>query len=97
MKARIINIKKAIGDYQKANIGEFYSPYYGYLMLDKSTGELWTDEFYSFGHNSWIEYHSKDIINLGKMMQENGIENITMKTVREFIKLHDLLNVINIA
>lgn len=81
---KITGLKKAIGEYKRYNAGGYYSPRYGYLMFDKSTGELWTDEFYSLGHNSWNEYHSEDVINLGAMMAENGLE-INMQNVKEFI------------
>lgn len=84
---KIKGLKKAVGDYQKANKGGYYSPKYGYLMFDKETGELWTDEFYSLGHNSWKEYRSDTIVNLGKIMIENGIE-INMKNVKDFIFNH---------
>ena len=82
---KIKGLKKAIGTYNRINAGGCYSPLYGYLMFDKSTGELWTDEFYSIGHNSWNEYPSTDVINLGKEMTFRGIE-ITMQNVKEFIK-----------
>lgn len=81
----IKGLKKAVGDYKRANAGGYYSPRYGYLMFDKEDGSLWTDEFYSLGHNSWKEYHSESIINLGSMMAEREIE-INMKNVREFIE-----------
>lgn len=84
---KIKGLKKAVGDYQKANKGGYYSPKYGYLMFDKETGELWTDEFYSLGYNSWKEYRSDTIVNLGKIMIENGIE-INMKNVKDFIFNH---------
>lgn len=61
---KITGIKKAVGDYKRANAGGIFSPIYGCLMLDRSTGEVWTDEFYSLGHNEWKEYHDKSIINL---------------------------------
>ena len=61
---KIKGLKKSIGDYQRANEGGYYDARYGRLMLDRSTGELWTDEFYSLGHNSWKEYHDDAIINL---------------------------------
>ena len=84
---KIKGLKKAVGDYQKANKDGYYNPKYGYLMFDKETGELWTDEFYSLGHNSWKEYRSDTIVNLGKIMIENGIE-INMKNVKDFIFNH---------
>lgn len=82
---KITGLKKAVGDYQKANAEGHYSPRYGYLMYDKENGNLWTDEFYSLGHNEWKDYHSDTIINLGLMMAEREIE-INMKNVRDFIE-----------
>ena len=81
---KIKGLKKAIGAYNRINAGGCYSPLYGYLMFDKSTGELWTDEFYSIGHQMWNKYHSADIINLGKEMTFRGIA-ITMQNVKDFI------------
>lgn len=89
MKTKITGLKKAVGEYQRANAGGYYSPRYGYLMFDLEDGKLWTDEFYSLGHNSWKQYHSPTIINLGGRMAEHGLD-VTMKNVREFVenKLH---------
>lgn len=75
---KIRGVKKAVGEYNRANAGGCYSPRYGYLMLDRSTGEVWTDEFYSLGHTSWINYHDSAIINLGSKIDDK----ITMTTVR---------------
>lgn len=85
MDIKIKGLKKAIGDYQRANVEGCYSRRYGYLMFDKSNGNLWTDEFYSLGHNQWKDYDSDTIMNLGRMMTERGIE-INMKNVKEFIR-----------
>lgn len=85
MAKKIVGLKKAIGDYKRANAGGHYNPFYGYLMFDTSDGKLWTDEFYSIGHNSCKVYHSNTIVNLGAMMAERGIE-INMKNVREFVE-----------
>lgn len=82
---KITGLKKAVGEYQRANKEGCYSPKYGYLMFDKTTGELWTDEFYSLGHNEWKQYQSNSIINLGRIMTENNIE-INMKNVKSFIE-----------
>lgn len=82
---KIKGLKKAIGEFKRANSYGWYSPRYGYLMFDFSDGEIWTDEFYSIGHNSWKEYHSQSIVNLGSLMQEQGIE-INMRNVKEFIE-----------
>lgn len=40
MVNKLIGLKKAVGEYKKYNAGGKYSPEYGLLMLDKSTGEL---------------------------------------------------------
>lgn len=82
---KVKNLKKAVGDYKRANSEGFYSPRYGYLMYDKADGSLWTDEFYSLGHNFWKEYHSESVVNLGGMMAETGLE-VNMKNVKEFIE-----------
>lgn len=81
---KIKGLKKAVGDYKRANKEGYYSPRYGYLMFDKADGEIWTDEFYALAHNMCKEYHSNTIINLGWMMSEQGL-NINMKTVKTFI------------
>ena len=80
---KLEGLKKAVGDYQRANKGGYYSSEYGYLMLDRSTGELWTDYFYSIGHNSWKEYEDKAIINLGQII-ENDEEKVSMATVKAY-------------
>lgn len=81
---KIQGLRKAVREYKDANSGGYYSPHCGYLMYDKSTGELWTDEFWSIGHNEWMEYHSDDIINIGGEMIGEGIE-INERTVKEYI------------
>ena len=81
---KIKGLKKAIGDYKRANEEGYYSPRYGYLMFDKEDGEIWTDEFYSLGHNEWKEYHSDTIVDIGKMMSDQEIK-INMKNVKDFI------------
>ena len=83
----IKGLKKAVGDYKRLNKGDAFSPWYGYLMYDTSKRNLWTDEFYSIGHNTWKEYHSPSIINLGRMMENEGVE-VNMKNVKEFIVSH---------
>ena len=80
---KLQGLNKAIGDYHRANSGGPYSPRYGVLMLDKSTGEIWTDEFNSLGQNEWKEYHSDDIINLGYRMENEGWE-INRDNIKEY-------------
>lgn len=85
MNVKIKGLKKAVGDYQRLNCGGYYSPTYGVLMFDTEDGSLWTDEFYSLGHNSWKVYHSDSIINLGDLMVERGMI-VNMKNVKYFIE-----------
>ncbi len=80
---KLKGLKKAIGDYKRANSGGAYSPRYGRLMLDKSTGEIWCDEFYDLGHSWYTQYKSPDIINLGREMGDRNITP-TMQTVKAF-------------
>ena len=82
---QIKGLKKAVGDYKRANAEGRFSPRYGVLMFDKSDGNIWTDEFYDLGHGSFNHYHSKDIVSLSKMMLEDDVP-ITMETVKKYIK-----------
>lgn len=79
---KVKGVKKAIGDYNRANKGGVYSPRYGYIMLDRESGEVWTDEFYSLGRNEWKQYHSPHVVNLSGYMAERGI-SVNMTNVRE--------------
>ena len=81
MKKKIIGIKKAVGDFQRANAGGYHSPRYGTLMLDRGTGEVWTDEFYSVGHSNWKEYRDRNIINLSAYMEMRNVP-VNMANVR---------------
>lgn len=71
---KITGIKKAVGEYKRANAGGSYSSIYGHLMLDRSNGEVWTDQFCSIGHNSWTQYHDDAIINLVSWARFEGYE-----------------------
>lgn len=88
MKNKIKGLKSAVGDYQRANTEGHYSPRYGIMMFDVEDGELWTDEFYDLGHNSFNVYHSNTIIPVSTLMKGFGFtdERINMKNVREFIE-----------
>lgn len=87
---KIKGIKKAIGDYQRANSQGYYSQSYGILMYDTETGEIWTDTFYSFGHDSYRIYDNKAIINLGKYMGDLDLA-INMANVKEVLEDKDFL------
>lgn len=82
---KIHNLKKAIGDYKRFNKDGAYSPQYGFLMYEKSNGHLWTDEFYDLGHNAYIAYDDDDVVNLGLLMKEKGVE-VNMENTKEFIE-----------
>lgn len=79
---KILGLKKAVGDFRRANAGGYYSPRYGVMMLDRGTGEVWTDDFYDLGHNSWKEYKDRNIMNLSGYMGQRGIA-VNMANVRE--------------
>ena len=83
---KLKGLNKAIGDYHRANSGGPYSPRYGVLMLDKSTGEIWTDEFYDLGHRRCAIYKTDNIINLGYTMENEGWE-ITRDNIKEYCLL----------
>lgn len=79
----LIGLKNAVGDYQRANKGH-YSPLYGRLMFNSRTGELWTDEFCSIGHNQWREYADPAIFEIGRSVEQSyGV--VTMRTVKSYI------------
>lgn len=80
---KIKNLKKAIGHYRESNRTNAwgYSRMRGELMLDRSTGELWVDDF--FDSYSWKEYKSESIVNLGRRMEDDGIE-IKMANVKAY-------------
>ena len=80
---KITGIKKAVGDYNRANKGGYYSPRYGRLMLDRVTGEVWTDEFYSLGHGDFNVYRSESIVNLGNVIG-NDNNAVNMAIVRRY-------------
>lgn len=82
---KIHNLKKAIGDYKRFNKDGAYSPRYGLLMYDASNGDLWTDEFYDLGQGSYTVYDNENIVNLGSLMKEKGIE-VNMENTKEFIE-----------
>lgn len=82
---RIKGVKEAVKTYHNVNKGGIFDPWYGYLMFDYSDGEVWTDEFYSLGHNEWKEYRSKTIIRLDQAMREQ-LYSITEENVYEFIR-----------
>lgn len=85
MTKKIIGLKRAVGEYRRANRNGHLSPEYGYLMFDRSTGELWTDFFSDFGHGSFEEYYDSNIVRIDADMKGLGY-NVTMKDVRNYIQ-----------
>lgn len=83
----IKGIKKAVRLYKEANEGGYYSPRYGMLMLDRSTGEVWCDEFYDFGHNSYVQYKDAAVINLASEIYSAGDEVNTITAEQYASKL----------
>lgn len=73
MKIVIKGLKKAVGDYNRINVGG-YSANYGYMMLNRTTGELWVDEFCDYGHNSYKVYDNPAIINIVRKMASDAGE-----------------------
>lgn len=63
-------------------LGGAYSPRYAYIMLDRSSGKVWADEFYDLGHGSWVKYDDSAIVNLSRIMGERDIE-VNMTNVRD--------------
>lgn len=89
-KVEITGVKEAIKDYEEFNSGGRYDPHYGCMMLDRSTGEVWTDEFYSLGHNSWKHYDDPAIVNLVRKMGERD-ESLDSDSVEDVKKAAEIL------
>lgn len=59
---QIKGLKKAVGEYQRIQkLAKKDDSWYAHIMYDENTNEVWTDTFYSLGHNEWKEYHSRSI------------------------------------
>lgn len=80
---KITGIKKAIGEYKNWLAYDWRRT--TNIMLDKSTGEVWTDCFIDC--NSWKEYHSKDIISLSAYIRERTDETFTMAILRKYAEM----------
>lgn len=81
------NLCKAVSDYNEFNKGGVYDPHYGKLMYNKSTNELWTDEFYALGHTSFKQYDDPNIVDIVYEMAEQAQDAVTVNTttVSQFI------------
>ena len=76
---KITGIKKAIGDYRTWINADWRHT--ANIMLDKSSGEVWTDCFLDC--NEWNEYHSADIISLSDLI----CEPLTMAILRKYAEI----------
>lgn len=80
---KITGVKKAIGDYK-----DWISRRYGNaanIMLDKSTGKVWTDVFPDC--NSWIEYHSESVISLLSYIRQRTDEELSMQLLKTYAEI----------
>lgn len=80
---KITGVKKAIGDYKS-----WISRRYGNaanIMLDKSTGKVWTDVFPDC--NSWIEYHSESVISLLSYIRQRTDEELSMQLLKTYAEI----------
>ena len=80
---KIKNLRKAVSCYKQCNAGGRYDSRYGVLMLDRSTGELWTDEFSDFGRGSFAVYDDPSLCNLSHRIKEAELD-INEATVKMF-------------
>lgn len=81
---KIRGLQKAVGDYRRYTSAGAYSPRYGNIMFNPEDGCLWTDEFYSLGHNSWKQYENKYIVNISAQLERLGLP-ITMENIKGLI------------
>lgn len=59
----------------------FYDSYYLQLFYDQATGEAWTTEHVSLGHNSQMVIHDPDVVNCGFLW-----EPLTMQQLADRIR-----------
>lgn len=78
----IKGIKKALKEYKSWL--SLDSRHAANIMLDKSTGEVWTDVFPVC--NEWKEYHSKDIVSLAQYVRERTDEPFTVQLLTKYAK-----------
>lgn len=45
------------------------------------------EERHSLGHNEWKVYHSKSVINLGALIEADGLD-VTMANVKKYVEKH---------
>ena len=70
MSITIKGVKEAVGDYNRLNKGGKYRPQEGRIMLNRATGDVWTD---AYSHNEHTEIvYPEPIIRLDNWMQQLG-------------------------
>ena len=81
--AKITGIRKAITEYKNWLAIDYRHT--ANIMLDKSTGEVWTDIFLDC--NEWKEYHSDDIISLSDYVRLRTDRPFTMQLLKEYTEI----------
>ena len=81
--AKITGIRKAITEYKNWLAIDYRHT--ANIMLDKSTGEVWTDIFLDC--NEWKEYHSDDIISLSDYVRLRTDRPFTMQLLKEYAEI----------
>lgn len=79
---KLHGIKKAIGEYNRWLKIDIHN-HNAKIMLDKSTGEIWTDTF--FTHTEWKQYNDSNIVDVTKIIFDlEEPKRITMKLVKKY-------------
>lgn len=87
---KISNVCKAVDDYNRSNGHGPQSSFYGTLMFDRATGEVWADEFVN--KTSYRIYNDDDIINLGYIINRHGFkvtDNSVEYYATKYLKIHE--------
>lgn len=71
---KMIGLKAASGDTKY--LRGYYSGHYCELFYNRSSGRVWTTYQYSLGHNSWTEYHDRDVIACGILTTPTTMQEI---------------------
>ena len=71
---KMIGLRRAAG--ATKGMSGYYSGHYIQLSYDRSDGEVLADYHYSFGQNSWTQYHSKDVIRVANISTPKTMQQI---------------------
>lgn len=80
-------LRKAAGETK--SLSGPYSPEYLQLNYDRSTGEVWTDFFFSIGHNDWAVYHDENVLNCGNLCAPHTMQEIA-DYVRHAVRVDEI-------